>query len=88
MTALPLGDVRDRLSEVVSEVERTHHRVTITRHGHAAAVLISPDDLAALEETIDILTTPGALAAIAEGIADADTGRFADSEILRAKFQR
>ncbi|MGH3941155.1 MAG: type II toxin-antitoxin system Phd/YefM family antitoxin, partial [Pseudonocardiaceae bacterium] len=52
VTALPLGDVRDRLSEVVSEVERTHHRVTITRHGHAAAVLISPDDLAALEETI------------------------------------
>lgn len=88
MTALPLGDVRDRLSEVVSEVERTHDRVTITRHGRAAAVLISPDDLAALEETIDILTTPGALAAIAEGIADADAGRFVDSETIRAKFRQ
>lgn len=85
---MPLGDVRDRLSEVVSEVERTHHRVTITRYGHAAAVLISPDDLAALEETIDILTTPGELAAIAEGIADADAGRFVDSEEIRAKFRK
>ncbi len=88
MAALPLGDARDRLSEVVSEVERTHHRVTITRHGRAAAVLISPDDLEALEETIDLLTTPGALEAISEGIADADAGRFADSEAIRAKFQR
>ncbi|HEU0089748.1 MAG TPA: type II toxin-antitoxin system Phd/YefM family antitoxin [Pseudonocardiaceae bacterium] len=87
MTALPLGAVRDRLSEVVSEVERTHHRVTITRHGHAAAVLISPDDLAALEETIDILTTPEASAAIAEGIADANAGRFADAEAIKAKFR-
>ncbi|MGQ0775887.1 MAG: type II toxin-antitoxin system Phd/YefM family antitoxin [Pseudonocardiales bacterium] len=88
MTALPLGDVRDRLSEVVSEVERTHHRVTITRHGHAAAVLIAPDDLAALEETIDILTTPGELAAIADGIDDADAGRFVDAEAIRAKFRK
>lgn len=68
-------------------MERTHHRVTITRHGHAAAVLISPDDLAALEETIDILTTPEASAAIAEGIADANAGRFADAEAIKAKFR-
>ena len=88
MTAWPLGDLRDRLAEVVPEVERIHHRVTITRHGHAVAVLISPDDLAALEETIDILTTPEELAAIAEGIADADAGRFVDSEAIRAKFRR
>lgn len=57
MTAWPLGDLRDRLAEVVSEVERTHHRVTSTRHGHAVAVLISPDGLDALEETIDRATS-------------------------------
>jgi antitoxin YefM len=30
--------------------------VVITRNGHPAAVLISPDDLEALEETIELLS--------------------------------
>ncbi len=88
MTTLPLGDARDRLSEVVSEVERTHDRITITRHGRPAAVLISADDLAALEETADILATPGAAEAIREGLADVDSGRFVDGEQIRADFGR
>lgn len=58
MTTVPLGEAKDHLSEYVSGVERTHDRVTITRHGHTAAVLISADDLAALEETINMLEHP------------------------------
>jgi antitoxin YefM len=38
----------------------------LTRNGHAAAVLISPEDLAQLEETIDVLSDPQALADIRE----------------------
>ena len=45
MDELPLADARNRLSELVSEVEKSHARVTITKHGHPAAVLISPEDL-------------------------------------------
>ena len=86
MTAVPLGDARDRLSEYVSEVERTHQRVTITRHGHPAAVLISADDLAAIEETLEILGTPGAVEAINEGLADAGIGRFADNDALKSRY--
>ncbi|MFZ2501291.1 MAG: type II toxin-antitoxin system Phd/YefM family antitoxin [Nocardioides sp.] len=86
MTAVPLGDARDRLSEYVSEVERTHQRVTITRHGHPAAVLISADDLAAIEETLEILGTPGAVEAIGEGLADAAAGRFADNDELKSRY--
>jgi antitoxin YefM len=86
VTVVPLGDARDHLSEYVSDVERTHDRVTITRHGRAVAVLISPDDLAALEETVAVLTTPGALEAIREGQADAEAGRFADNDDLKARY--
>jgi len=88
MTAIPLGEARDRLSDVVAGVERTHDRVTITRHCHPAAILVAPDDLAALEETVEILATPGALEKIREGNADADAGRFVDPEDIRAEFQR
>jgi prevent-host-death family protein len=86
MSAVPLGEARDRLSEFVAEVERTHERVTITRHGHPAAVLISVDDLASIEETLEILGTPGALQAIREGQSDAAAGRFADNDEVKARF--
>jgi antitoxin YefM len=86
MSTVPLGDARNRLSEYVAEVERTHERITITRHGQPAAVLIAAEDLAALEETMEILGTPGALQAIREGRADAAAGRFVDSDELRQRF--
>jgi antitoxin YefM len=62
-----LREVRDHFSEVVDRVERYHERVTVTRHGRPVAVLISPDDLAELEGTLDVLSDPHALADIREG---------------------
>jgi antitoxin YefM len=69
MSAEPLRTVRDHLSEVVDRVEHHHERVTITRNGHDAAVLISPEDLAQLEETLSVLSDPEALADIREADA-------------------
>jgi prevent-host-death family protein len=60
MRIMALSHVRDHLSAIVHEVESTHERVTITRHGRPVVVLIAVDDLAMLAETIDILSTPGA----------------------------
>ncbi len=87
MHAVPLGEVRDRLSEFVADVERTHERVTITRHGHPAAVLIAADDLASIEETLEILGTPGAVEAIREGQADVAAGRIADNDEIKARYE-
>ncbi len=67
MSTEPLRIVRDHLSEVIDRVEYHHERVVVTRNGHDAAVLISPDDLAEMEETIDVLSDPEALADIREG---------------------
>ena len=86
MSAVPLGEARDRLSGYVAEVERTHERVTITRHGHPAAVLISVNDLASIEETLELLGTPGAAQAIREGQADAAADRFADNDEIKARY--
>lgn len=66
MSTQPLRDVRDHLSEVVERVEREHERVVITRNGRPAAIILSPDDLASLEETLDVLSDPQALADIRE----------------------
>jgi antitoxin YefM len=52
---LPFSEVKARLSEVADRVEREHDRILVTRNGRPSFVLVSPDDLAALEETLDIL---------------------------------
>lgn len=78
MTTEPLRKVRDHLSEVVDRVEHQHERIVITRNGHDAAVLISPEDLAQLEETLSVLSDPEALADIRE--ADA---AYARGDVLR-----
>lgn len=77
-TTEPLRSVRDHLSEVVDRVEHQHERVIITRNGHDAAVVISPDDLAQLEETLCVLSDPEALADIRE--ADA---AYARGDVIR-----
>jgi prevent-host-death family protein len=68
MKVLPLSEVKAHLSALVEEATRTHERVSITRHGRPAAVLLAADDLEALEETLFWATQPG----IAEALAEAD----------------
>ncbi len=74
MTIESLRQVRDHFSEVVDRVEREHERVTVTRNGQAAAVILSPQDLAELEESLDVLSDPDALADIREADAAYRTG--------------
>lgn len=84
MTTLPLATVKNTLSAVVDQVEGTHERVTITRKGIPAAVLISPADLAALEETLDVLSDPQTLQRLRESREDIARGDVLDSGQLRA----
>ncbi len=74
MTVEPLRDVRNHFSDVIDRVEHEHERVTVTRNGRPVAVILSPDDLAQLEETLSVLSDPEALADIREADAAYATG--------------
>lgn len=67
---MPLAEVKNRLSEVVDEVEREHARVVITKHGRPAAVVVSTAELESLEETLDILGNGDLLADIREAVME------------------
>ena len=85
-TTLPLSEIKKRLSEIVDGVESMHDRVILTRNGRAAAVIISPDDLEALEETVEILSNPVAVRAIRRAETEIDKGRSLTADQLRTKY--
>ena len=72
---MALRDVKNRLSEVVDQVEREHDRIVITRHGKPAAVVISTDDLASLEETLEIMSRPQLMSQIRASLDEMAEGR-------------
>lgn len=83
---MALKDVKNRLSEVVDQVEREHGRVVITKHGRPAAVVVSVDDLASLEETLDIAWRPQVMRQIQASLAELAAGQaevLTKDEILR-----
>lgn len=83
---LPLAEIKARLSEIVDRVERRHDRVTLTRNGRPAAVLISPDDLEALEDTLEILSNPDAIREIEQARQEIARGEVISADELRAKY--
>ena len=78
MSTEPLRDVRANFSDVVDRVSKHHERVTVTKNGRPVAVVMSPDDLVALEKTLDVLSDPSALGDLRE--ADAARAR---GEVVR-----
>ena len=88
MTTDSLRNVKDRFSEFVDRVDREHERVVVTRNGRPAAVLISPDDLESLEETLELLADADAVRELLEAeaaIAAGDVVRGVDAvRALRA----
>lgn len=85
---LPLSDVKARFSEIVEAVSRTHERVIVTRNGRPAVVVVSADDLEAIEETLSILSDPEAMRAIEEGRAAIAAGDLSTAEDLEALRDR
>lgn len=84
-TTASLAHVKAHLSAVVGSVHDTHERVVITRNGEPAAVLISPDDLAALEETLEILSDPVATAELQEARKEIEAGATVELTELRRR---
>jgi antitoxin YefM len=66
----------------------SHERVVITRHGRREAVVISADDLDALEETLDLLSDPAAMRDIAEGREAAARGEGLDADAVGQRYLR
>ena len=86
MRTVPLSEAKDRLSALVDEADREHEIIRITKHGRAAAVLISEDDLESLRESLFWATQAGVHHDIADAREAYAAGETTSGDDLRARF--
>ncbi len=82
MSTESLRTVRDRFSDFIERVRTQHERVVVTKNGVPAAVLISPEDLESLEETLAVLGDADAVGELLEAhraYLDGDVVRGVDA---------
>jgi antitoxin YefM len=72
---VPFSHARAELSDLLDEVEQTHEHVEITRNGRPAGVLLSAEEYAVIQETLEVLGDGGVLDALRESEADVRAGR-------------
>ncbi|MDR2373041.1 MAG: type II toxin-antitoxin system Phd/YefM family antitoxin [Bifidobacteriaceae bacterium] len=65
MRIISLTDAKNHLSEVVTRAAQLQERVAITRSGEPAAYLLSPEELASLDETAFWAAVPGVQESVA-----------------------
>ena len=85
---MSLAEAKAHLSEVVSRVSGQHERVTVTVHGTPSAVLVSPDDLESLEETLAVLSDPDTMRRMAASDTELAAGEGESESDLSAAMRR
>ncbi|WNV74773.1 type II toxin-antitoxin system Phd/YefM family antitoxin [Geodermatophilus sp. DSM 44513] len=88
MTTLSLADVKAHLSGLVARVSGQHERVYVTVHGRPSAVLLAPEDLESLEETIEILADQDVMRRLHASEAELSAGDVETEEQLAAAMRR
>ncbi len=64
MTIVPFSEAKSHLSELAYRVEDERDQVVATRHGRPSFVLVHPDYLESLEETLAIVDDPELMASL------------------------
>ena len=72
---IPFTEAKAHLSDLVDRTSREHERFVVTRNGRPAAVLLSPEDLESLEETVEVLQDRALLESIRKSRLEATAGK-------------
>ena len=83
MSIHSIAEAKAHLSELVGRVHAHHERITVTVHGTPSAVLLSPDDLERMEETIAVLSDSTLMAQLIESEGDLRADRMESLDDVR-----
>lgn len=81
-TVLPASQARSNFYTMLDEVESKLKRFTVTLRGKAKAVLMSPDEVAAWEETMEIMSNKRLVQDIYEATEDIKKGKVISEAAL------
>ena len=73
---IPFSEVKAHLSELADRVETQRDRILVTRNGRPSFVLMSPDELESMEETLDILSDAELVESLRESLQEAAEGKL------------
>ena len=68
MKALSVSEAKMKLSGLIDAVNATDEEVVITKNGRPAAVLVSPDELESLKETVAVRSDSALMREIKKGL--------------------
>ena len=74
---VPLGEFKSKASKIIRDLAGSDEPLVITQNGRPAAVLMSPTAFQELRERQEFLQ------AVAEGVADSESGRVVDHKRVR-----
>ncbi len=69
MKTLSVSEAKMKLSALIEAVKTTDEEVVITKNGHPAAVLVSPDEYESWRETMIIRSDADFMAEIKKGLS-------------------
>lgn len=86
MNTIAISDFRTMLPKLIRDVDTKLKRFVVTVSGKPKAVVMSLDELESLEETAEVLSTPGSLEAIKKSKKEVDQGKFVTLKELEKKY--
>jgi len=84
MEEINITDAKNRLTEIIKEVETTTRSYSIFRSGHKAAILLSAEEYDSLLETIEVLQDRKLMKQILQSAKDFSQGK----RVLFSKVRR
>lgn len=88
MTTVSATQARTNLYDLIEKVSTSGKPVGITNKGETKAILISPEELASWEATLDVISSSQLVKGIKSGLEDIKKGRVVSWESVQNKAGR
>lgn len=85
MITVSATTARDNLYKLIEDVEVSGKRIAITNKGDTKAILISPEELASWEATIEVMSDTSLMKDIKKGLEDIKARRVVSWKQVKEK---
>jgi antitoxin YefM len=86
MAHVSYTELRNNLSDLMDEVCDSRAPLLVTRQNARSVVMVSEDEYEGLMETVHLLRSPANTRRLLESIAEANSGRFTEFELIKPKM--